>query len=66
MLVNQYGAFNSPEWFNCGLWHAYGISGSGGNWAWNMERRPPSAEEGGAPQRNRSAKGEAKDDAIET
>jgi ribonucleoside-diphosphate reductase alpha chain len=34
LLVNQYGAFNSPVWFNCGLWHEYGIEGSGGNWAW--------------------------------
>ena len=21
LLVHQYGAFNSPVWFNCGLWH---------------------------------------------
>jgi ribonucleoside-diphosphate reductase alpha chain len=34
LLVNQYGAFNSPVWFNCGLFHEYGIEGSGGNWAW--------------------------------
>jgi ribonucleoside-diphosphate reductase alpha chain len=33
LLVNQYGAFNSPVWFNCGLYHEYGIEGSGGNWA---------------------------------
>jgi ribonucleoside-diphosphate reductase alpha chain len=33
LLVNQYGAFNSPVWFNCGLWHEYKIAGSGGNWA---------------------------------
>src|SRR5438270_3879620 len=37
LLVNQYGAFNSPVWFNCGLWHRYGIEGSGGNWAWDPE-----------------------------
>ena len=37
LLANQYGAFNSPVWFNCGLWHAYGIAGSGGSWAWNMD-----------------------------
>ncbi|HEX4478002.1 MAG TPA: adenosylcobalamin-dependent ribonucleoside-diphosphate reductase, partial [Polyangiaceae bacterium] len=37
MLVHQYGAFNSPVWFNCGLFHEYGIEGSGGNWAWNQE-----------------------------
>jgi ribonucleoside-diphosphate reductase alpha chain len=33
LLVNQYGAFNSPVWFNCGLWHEYQITGSGGNFA---------------------------------
>jgi len=35
MLVNQYGAFNSPVWFNCGLHAEYGIEGQGGNWAWD-------------------------------
>ncbi len=35
LLINQYGAFNSPVWFNCGLFHEYGIQGSGGNWFWN-------------------------------
>ncbi|WP_394837417.1 vitamin B12-dependent ribonucleotide reductase [Pendulispora rubella] len=35
LLVHQYGAFNSPVWFNCGLYHQYGIEGSGGNWAWD-------------------------------
>src|SRR5690242_4524975 len=33
MLVHQIGAFNSPVWFNCGLWHEYKVKGSGGNWA---------------------------------
>ncbi len=37
LLVNQFGAFNSPVWFNLGLWHEYGITGSGGNWAWDSE-----------------------------
>jgi len=35
MLVGQVGAFNSPVWFNCGLYHSYGIEGSGGNWYWD-------------------------------
>jgi len=35
LMANQYGAFNSPVWFNCGLYHEYGITGSGGNWAWS-------------------------------
>ncbi|MFC1642188.1 vitamin B12-dependent ribonucleotide reductase [Myxococcota bacterium] len=37
LLVRQYGAFNSPVWFNCGLFHEYEIEGSGGTWAWNAE-----------------------------
>ncbi|HHX27976.1 MAG TPA: adenosylcobalamin-dependent ribonucleoside-diphosphate reductase, partial [Firmicutes bacterium] len=39
MLVAQMGAFNSPVWFNCGLWHEYGIEGSGGNYAWDEGSR---------------------------
>ncbi len=35
LLVNQYAAFNSPVWFNLGLYHEYGIEGSGGNFAWD-------------------------------
>jgi len=37
LMLHQYGAFNSPVWFNCGLFHEYGITGSGGNWAVNLE-----------------------------
>lgn len=36
-LIHQYGAFNSPVWFNCGLYHSYNIEGQGGNWAWNPQ-----------------------------
>jgi ribonucleoside-diphosphate reductase alpha chain len=35
LLITQRGAFNSPVWFNCGLWHEYGIEGSGGNFYWD-------------------------------
>ncbi|HEY9746403.1 MAG TPA: vitamin B12-dependent ribonucleotide reductase [Oculatellaceae cyanobacterium] len=35
LLITQKGAFNSPVWFNCGLYDEYGVEGSGGNWAWN-------------------------------
>ncbi len=34
LCLHQYGAFNSPVWFNVGLYHEYGISGSGENFAW--------------------------------
>jgi ribonucleoside-diphosphate reductase alpha chain len=42
LLVNQYGAFNSPVWFNCGLFHRYGITGAGGNHAWKADSEPDS------------------------
>jgi ribonucleoside-diphosphate reductase alpha chain len=35
LLLHQKAAFNSPVWFNCGLWHRYEIEGSGGNYAWD-------------------------------
>src|SRR6185312_7746315 len=37
LCLNQYGAFNSPVWFNVGLFHEYGVgkkSGKG-NWFYN-------------------------------
>ena len=37
-LVHQMGAFNSPTWFNCGLYHEYGIRGNEGNWHWDRKR----------------------------
>jgi ribonucleoside-diphosphate reductase alpha chain len=37
VLVHQHAAFNSPVWFNCGLYQRYGITGSGGNFAWSPE-----------------------------
>ena len=35
ILIHQKGAFNSPVWFNCGLFQRYGIEGSGGNYAFD-------------------------------
>lgn len=37
LLINQKGAFNSPVWFNCGLYEFYKIQGSGGNFYWNPQ-----------------------------
>jgi ribonucleoside-diphosphate reductase alpha chain len=37
LLVHQHAAFNSPVWFNCGLFQRYGITGSGGNYAWSPD-----------------------------
>src|SRR5262245_37683095 len=39
LLVNQIGAFNSPVWFNCGLYHEYAIAGSGGNFYFDPTTR---------------------------
>ncbi len=45
MCVHQYGAFNSPTWFNVGLNHAYGIKDSGGKtifgWDENKKKAVP-------------------------
>ncbi len=30
LCLHQYGAFNSPVWFNCGLYHLYGVGRQGG------------------------------------
>jgi len=35
LLLEQKGAFNSPVWFNLGLWHEYGVEGQGGAFYWN-------------------------------
>jgi ribonucleoside-diphosphate reductase alpha chain len=39
ILINQYGAFNSPVWFNVGLWHKYKIEGTGQNWARDFRKK---------------------------
>ncbi len=38
LCVNQCGAFNSPVWFNVGLFDVYGIAGSSHNFRWNRQR----------------------------
>ena len=39
LCLNQYGAFNSPVWFNVGLFNQYGIgnNSSRGNWYYNRQ-----------------------------
>jgi ribonucleoside-diphosphate reductase alpha chain len=51
LCVNQYGAFNSPVWFNVGLYHQYGVGKNSGlgNWFYNRatgeaERAPTQYE----------------------
>jgi ribonucleoside-diphosphate reductase alpha chain len=38
--VNQYGAFNSPVWFNVGLYHEYGIGKNSDKGNWSSIARP--------------------------
>jgi len=38
LMLTQRGAFNSPVWFNCGLYHEYGIIGDKGSYAWDFEK----------------------------
>lgn len=38
ILLYQKAAFNSPVWFNCGLFHEYGIEGKGRNFFYNLEK----------------------------
>jgi ribonucleoside-diphosphate reductase alpha chain len=35
LLVRQKASFNSPVWFNCGLWHKYRRTGAGGAFYWD-------------------------------
>ncbi|MFW6155562.1 MAG: vitamin B12-dependent ribonucleotide reductase [Planctomycetota bacterium] len=41
LCVNQYGAFNSPVWFNVGLFHEYGVEGGNGNLHWDQAAGHP-------------------------
>ena len=37
LCLHQYGSFNSPVWFNVGLFHHYGVAGRANNWRWDEE-----------------------------
>ncbi|MFM8571828.1 MAG: vitamin B12-dependent ribonucleotide reductase, partial [Pirellula sp.] len=38
LCLHQYGSFNSPVWFNVGLFQAYNVVGTKCNWHFNVER----------------------------
>ena len=44
LCVNQYGAFNSPVWFNVGLYHEYGVGKKSGKGNWFYNRKTKVAE----------------------
>jgi ribonucleoside-diphosphate reductase alpha chain len=39
LCVHQHGSFNSPVWFNVGLYHQYGVKGSQGNYHFNPKTK---------------------------
>ena len=39
LCLHQHGAFNSPVWFNVGLYHQYGVQGARCNWHWDAEQQ---------------------------
>lgn len=39
LCLHQHGAFNSPVWFNVGLYHQYGVHGDKCNWRWDPQLR---------------------------
>ncbi|MFH0953204.1 MAG: vitamin B12-dependent ribonucleotide reductase [Verrucomicrobiota bacterium] len=38
LCLHQYGSFNSPVWFNCGLYHEYGIGKGNGRGLYYFDR----------------------------
>ncbi|MBE0544448.1 MAG: vitamin B12-dependent ribonucleotide reductase [Verrucomicrobia bacterium] len=44
LCLNQYGAFNSPVWFNVGLYHQYGVGNKSGKGNWFYNRKTREAE----------------------
>jgi len=44
LCLNQYGAFNSPVWFNVGLYHQYGVGKSSGKGTWFFNPKTGEAE----------------------
>jgi len=44
LCLNQYGAFNSPVWFNVGLFTQYGIGKKSGKGLWFYNRQTGAAE----------------------
>ncbi|MDD5064526.1 MAG: vitamin B12-dependent ribonucleotide reductase [Phycisphaerae bacterium] len=39
LCVNQYGSFNSPVWFNVGLFDVYGVGGGRHNFHWDPKSK---------------------------
>jgi ribonucleoside-diphosphate reductase alpha chain len=44
LCLNQHGAFNSPVWFNVGLYHQYKIGEKGGEGSWHWDENSGKAK----------------------
>ena len=45
LCLHQHASFNSPVWFNVGLFHQYGVRGAMCNWYWNRQQQKPAQPE---------------------
>ena len=45
LCLHQHASFNSPVWFNVGLYHQYGVKGAMCNWRWDAEAEEVSQPE---------------------
>ncbi len=45
LCLHQHASFNSPVWFNVGLFHQYGVHGASCGWHWNEEKEAPEQPE---------------------
>jgi ribonucleoside-diphosphate reductase alpha chain len=41
LLLHQYGSFNSPVWFNLGLWNYYSVRGDYDGFYWSADTQKP-------------------------
>ncbi len=48
LCLHQYGAFNSPVWFNCGLFHQYGIGKDGQQGSFYYDRAAREVKQSGS------------------
>lgn len=44
ILLTQRALFNSPVWFNCGLYNSYKIKGEASLWAWDFRKKTVALE----------------------
>ena len=66
ILVNQLAAFNSPVWFNCGLFHEYAIEGNKGNYYYCLVERKVKESPGYEHPQNSACFIQSVDDTIDS